>query len=175
MKPTLANSLLEDLDLGKLRSALEGKVDVPGVVVNGVRKLLPGLLHDTILDILLAAWKTTAHLSEYTDPARHPPDELSFVPVLEQEIGVTHKPKIELWAEGKKVGELPFDVTAALVVRGARLHVSDGKITAVDIGSLLLSGKVELHGLEIAKRESKPVPLPGTIELREPVEIDRAA
>jgi hypothetical protein len=174
MIPPLAELLSDTLDPRAIDAALR-VADVPGVAPALVRehvlKLAPKLLDIAIPDLLTQALQDVVALREYADPDRHPPDELSVVPLGDYTIETEHHPAIEVRVDGALARKIEFDVITELVVSDSQVTVRDGKLWAARAGTLVVRSRVELCGIVLAKCESKLVDLPGSIELEEGLAI----
>ena len=63
----------------------------------------------------------------------------------------------------ERIGEIRFDVTIALIVKGLILKIQGGKILEVKTGSCQGKGTVAIAGETIFERKSEEIALPGVI------------
>lgn len=121
--------------------------------------------------ILVGGWKKMAELRRYTDREKYRPDETMIVELTRHTVTSTHKPILDIVADGLKIDAVPFDLELTITLDGALLEIRDGKILAVTPGSCKIGGELKCEGVEIFKRNSAPVTLNGRWTFEEPVQI----
>ena len=129
------------------------------------------LLDVSLLDVFRWAWNKNRELSRYRDRAKYPSHETFTVPLAEHTIKSTHKPHVEIRIDGAKKGQVDFEAVVEIAVKGMTLEIRDGRIRKIRTGACTAKGSFSCEGLRLVERESKPLPLPGTIDLGEGMEI----
>jgi hypothetical protein len=129
------------------------------------------LLDVSLVDVFRWAWNKNRELSRYRDKAKYPPHETVTVPLAEHTVKSTHKPHVEIRLDGVKKGQVDFEAVVEIAVKGMALEIRDGRIRKIRTGACTAKGTFSCEGLTLVERESKPLPLPGTIDLGEGLEI----
>ncbi len=129
------------------------------------------LLSVSIPDILIRAWNKAGILNKYINKEKYDPEEVFLIEFKEHEISSKHKPYLDLEVNNKSIGRINFEIDLSIVVQGAILKIQDAKIKQIRTGSLKVSGAIICEGLEITKKESKQIKLPGKIDLGEGIPI----
>ena len=124
-----------------------------------------------VLDVMEKAWKKGRELETYRDTEKYPPDKTFSAHLLEHKITSTHKPDIEIKINQKKVGNVHFAVNVEIAVRGMKLEIQNARIKKIHAGDIKAKGSFFCEGFLLAERETKPLDLPGTINLGEGLEI----
>jgi hypothetical protein len=138
---------------------------------NKVLAKAEGLLDIRLLDVMRWAWKKGRELEAYRDTERYPPDKTFTVPLVEHKITSTHKPRVEIRINKKTVGSVHFAVNIEIAIKGMTLEIRNARIKKIHSGDCKATGRFLCEGLLLAERESKPLDLPGTIDLGEGLEI----
>ncbi len=120
--------------------------------------------------VLVDGWLKIQELRAYADPERHPPGEPSDVALVKHTVTSPHTVTIELLVNGAKATAIDIDVEIELELEGAILHVLDGKINAITIGSARASVRIEHEGRELTSIPLHPIDLPD-IQLDSPIPI----
>jgi hypothetical protein len=157
----------------ELRRPLE-EAHLPGAWTGFRNKILAeagGLLDIRLLDVMGWAWKKGRELEAYRDTERYPPDKPFRVHLVDHKITSTHKPDVEIRINKKPVGRVHFAVNIEITVRGVILEIRNARIKKIDAGDCKATGSFFCEGFLLAERESKPLDLPGTIDLGEGLEI----
>lgn len=176
MTDTLAKWLLEDGDLqadvfDEARKALEGGEVDPAVVGDTLLELAPELLDISIPEILVRAWSRLVSLREYADPEKHPPDEVSLVPLVEHTVRSAHHPKVEVRLGESLVHTVVFDTVVELAIEGATVEVQAGAIRAIRTGTVQGTGTVSVAGQPLVRKETSEIELAGERRFDPPVPI----
>jgi len=173
----LSNEEWPRLESGKglmgLRRPLE-EARLPGGWAGLRNKILAeagGLLDIRLLDVMRWAWKKGRELEAYRDTEKYPPDTTFRVPLVEHKITSTHKPHVEIRINEKTVGSVHFAVNIEIAVKGMTLEIRNARIKKIHAGDCKAKGSFLCEGFLLAERESKPLDLPGTIDLGEGREI----
>ncbi len=159
------------------------KSQLPKVSLGSVQKEMGAKIGEVLnvgLDeVLASAWKKYKGLQEYTDPAKHPPEETALVPLAKHAIKSAHKPHVDLKIKDVLIGSIQLEVKLALSVEGIVLKVQDGKIHDVRAGSCKASGslkcslksKAGAKELLDLKKETPKFELRGAIRLGDGIAI----
>jgi len=130
-----------------------------------------GLLDIRLLDVMSRAWKKGRELEAYRDTERYLPDKTFSVPLAEHKITSTHTPHVDIRINDKKVGSIHFAVTIEIAIKAITLEIQNARIKKIHTGDCKATGRFLCEGFLLAERESKPLDLPGTIDLGEGQEI----
>jgi hypothetical protein len=173
----LPDEKLSRLDSGKgvteLRRPLE-EARLPGGWVGLRDKILAeagGLLDIRLLDVMSWAWKKGRELEAYRDTERYPPDKTFSVPLVEHKITSTHTPHVDIRMNDKKVGSIHFAVNVEIAIKAMTLEIRNARVKKLHPGDCKAKGKFLCEGVLLAERESKPLDLPGIIDLGEGLEL----
>jgi hypothetical protein len=173
----LSNEEWSRLESGKgvmeLRRPLE-EARLPGGWAGLRNKVLAkaeDLLDIRLLDVMRWAWKKGRELEAYRDTERYPPDKTFSVPLVEHKITSTHTPHVDIRMNDKTVGSIHFVVNIEIAIKAMTLEIQNARIRKIDSGDCKATGRFLCEGLLLAERESKPLDLPGTIDLGEGLEI----
>lgn len=158
------------------RTELDAQIRVtPGFHWDTFEKDVAGAYRDMldvkIIDVFCGAWVKLNELQEYRDRTKHPPDELSRVPLKKHTIRSTHKPSIEILVGERTVSKLEFDVVLELALEAFVLGIRDGRIRDISSGEFRGTGKLQCRGFELARVASKKYRLPGTLAIEGGVPI----
>jgi len=129
------------------------------------------LLDIRVLDVMSWAWKKGRELEAYRDTEKYPPDKTFSVSLVEHQITSTHKPYVEIRANQKIVGIVHFLVKIEIAIKGMKLEIQNARIKKIHAGECKAKGSFLCEGFLLAKRESNPLDLPGTVDLGEGLEI----
>ncbi len=121
--------------------------------------------------VVVDGWLKVNELRAYADPARHPPGEASDVALVKHSITSPHTVAVDLLVDGAKAATIEIDVEIELEIEGAILHVLDGKIRAITLGSVGASVRVEYAGKELASLPIHQIDVANDIELEHPIPI----
>jgi len=130
-----------------------------------------GLLHIRLLDVIHWAWKKGRELEAYRDTEKYPPDKSFSVSLVEHTIKSIHEPHVEIRMNQKKVGSVHFLVKLEITIRAMKLEIKNARIEKIKAGDWNAKGSFFCEGFLLAKRESNPLDLPGTVDLGEGLEI----
>jgi len=160
----------------KTHEGLTAKISgIPDISVAAVEEEL-GDAFDEILDvgiadILSGAWVKLKELQEYRDKERHPPGEISMVPLHRHALLSRHHPTISLYSGDTKIAEFKFDIEAKFEVRAAMLKIRDSLIIEIISGEYQMSGLISLAGEVLVKKATQPYKIPGHFSLGSGIEI----
>jgi hypothetical protein len=129
------------------------------------------LLDLTIPEIAVAAWIKCREISQYADTKRYPPSETTIVPLVKHTITSVHNPYIELLVGNEPIGRVEFEIELNLTLEGVLLHIQDGEIVKIDLGSCQGTGCIKCEGVVVAKSATRDLQLPGSIPLNKGIPI----
>lgn len=159
--------LLDGEDLRSLRQRLVeklSKVSWPGLS-GDIKTKIKDLLSVTIPDILIRAWNEADILNKYINREKYDPEEIILIELKEHTVSSKHKPYLDVEVNNTSIGRIDFEVDIEILVKGSVLKIQDARIRQLRTGTLKISGVIHCEGLEITKKESKEISLPGAIEL----------
>jgi hypothetical protein len=147
-----------------LKARVQGLEGVSwSAVSNTLSDAVAKALEVSMADILSGAWSKLQSLQEYRDPERHPPEEISMVPLAKHSITSSHKPSVELLSGEQVIATLTFTAEAKLVVEGAALKIQNARIMGLASGTFSGSGSLQFEGNTLLERSTKPTRIPGDI------------
>jgi hypothetical protein len=167
------SQLEHDKGIVELRRPIE-EARLPGGWAGLRNKILAeagGLLDIRLLDVMCWAWKKGRELEGYRDTERYPPDKTFSVPLVEHKITSTHTPHVDIRINDKKVGSIHFTVTIEIAIKAMTLEIRNARIKKIHAGDCKAKGRFLCEGVLLTERESKPLDLPGTIDLGEGQEV----
>jgi hypothetical protein len=166
---------LDKLEKSEHFTTLKEKVFKTVRLPAGIYKLLirqvSDLLDINILEILAGGWGKYSEFLEYLDKEKYPPDETSFVPLIEHKLISNHSPSLQPIINGKSLGKIEFDVNLEFFLKGAILKIRDGKIVGVKIGTVEGKGDVQYDGFKLFETKSHLIGLPVNIDLNPGIPI----
>jgi hypothetical protein len=129
------------------------------------------LLDVRVLDVMRWAWKKALELEAYRDTEKYPPDQTFNPSLMEHKITSNHAPHVDIRMNDKKVGSIPFAVNIEIAIKALTLEIRNARIKKIHTGDCKATGRFLCEGVLLAQRESKPLDLPGTIDLGEGLKI----
>jgi hypothetical protein len=136
---------------------------------------LPDLLNVKVISILTGAWTKYELLKKYADRREYPPEETVLLPLAEHTVKSEHHPYVEILVNGRPVGKITFDVTVSLKLESFELKLQDGKIKAVNAGTVQGSGEISFYGVTLIKKEIEPVTVHASINLGDGIPLRKLA
>ena len=124
-----------------------------------------------VLDIFCSAWAKLKELQEFLDKEKHPPGEVSLVPLAEHTISSTHQPHIDILLGEKRLFEIPFEVLLKFKLKSFVLKIQDGCIHEVKSGAFAGVGVIKCSGQKLIEKKSGNLKLPGSVNLRKCFQI----
>jgi hypothetical protein len=135
---------------------------------------------EEMLDVSLAkavveAWRDLREVRACADPAKHPPDETIFLPLLDHRVEVSLKPYLDV-----RVGEWPatrihFEVEFALDLQGVVATIRQAKVRSLEAGRCRVESEIKCEGRTVLDRKSKYFDAPGKYVFPEGVPIAKSA
>ena len=169
--PSDEEVLSKSLDQGRqkeLKAALKG---IPEFSVDMVREEVGvayrKLLDIDIFDIFSGAWLKLKELQTYLDKTKHPPEEVSLVPLAEHTIRSEHHPQIEILIGEKQLFNITFDVLLEFKLTSFVLKIKDGCIHEIKTGSFKCAGIIKCGGEKLVEKKSSKYKLPASIAFNE--------
>ncbi len=141
-------------------------------VASELEQKLAGLLDVEIARLLLLAWQKSATIHAQLSKSAASPGETFLVHLAEHTLSSSHRPHLEIYFQGALIHRFKIEVMLELAIEGAILKLEAGRIREVKPGTVKGQGTIALDGVAIARQETRPIELPGTIRLaaREPAE-----
>jgi len=137
---------------------------------DGLRNSIASNFDMSVGGILAAAWSKRRELQKYLDN----PEATNYLRLAEHTVNSDHKPEVEVLINEKSVAKFQFEAQFKLEIYGANLMIQDGMIKKV----IAVSGKgsctISYKGIELLKKESQNIDLPGEVEFNPGIVI-RAA
>jgi hypothetical protein len=141
------------------------------VTLDEIYRKAVDLLDISVLDLLVGAWNKYQALKKYGDKGRYPPTQSVIVPLSEHTVKSEHRPYIEILVNDEPAGKITFEITLSFTVRGVMLLIQDGKIKNVKTGEVKGKGTLKCEGALLLAQESRPIPLPGSVDLGDGIPI----
>lgn len=146
-----------------------GRASVVATVFGLAADAAAGKLRDAldvdVIELVAGAWLKAAALREYRDPVRHPPGEVSIVPLGQHDIASTHEAVIQSEVAGIALPELRLKIELTARFKSAALSIEGGRVVAVAPGECSVSVRLK-YGARLLKEQSTPaLQLPGRISL----------
>jgi len=136
-----------------------------------------GMVRDSLLESVETALSTPVdsiigdalgkydELRQYRDTAKHPPGEKSVVPMSSRTIESVHKPHVDVLIDGVPKGRIEFEARIALTIEAITLKIHDGRIWEIRLGACKAEGSLRCGPKVLIEKKSRPIELPGLIEL----------
>jgi len=114
--------------------------------------------------LLMDGWKLRAEMLSYCDPTKYAPDHSFTVKLAKHSVEWSQKPKVELRVNRVSIGALEFTLAAKGTLELAAVTIRGGRVMALNAGSIVLEGSVNLEDHEIIAKRLLDVPIPGRID-----------
>ena len=168
-----AVALQGDSGMADVREALKG-VTAPGfaaTVRDSLVESLKGALATPRDDVIGGALSKYNHLRQYCDTTKHPPGEISVVPLSTHRIESKHKPHVDVLINGVPKGRIEFEVVVALTIEAATLKIRDGRIWEIKTGACKAEGSIRCGPALLMEKKPRPINLPGTLTFKSGIAI----
>jgi hypothetical protein len=132
-----------------------------------IARRLRELLDVPLPRLLVNGWALRSEMKSYCDRQKYPPDRSTTVSLAKHSITWSLKPKVQVRMNNVPVGELPFTLEAKATLDAAVLTIRDGRVRALNTGSIALVGSVMLEDHEIFKSPESKTAIPGGISFGE--------
>jgi hypothetical protein len=103
----------------------------------------------TIGKILVDAWLKAKQFRSYADPVIHPPGEPSVATLAKHSVRSPHKIEVSLLVAGVTARTLVLELELILALEAVHLRILDGRIRALSLGTVSLSGAIKYEGREL--------------------------
>ena len=131
---------------------------------SAVRSVLDG----DVFEWVARGWCAAEELYEYTDPAKHPPNERAIVHLGEHAFVKVLHPVLEVMVGPIHCGSLRFTLELAANFRAVALAIVRAHIVAVDAGDGFVSAKLKYGDVTLHNAETRKVSFPAHLALQPP-------
>jgi hypothetical protein len=143
---------------------------------DGVGKEVQGavdkeLANITISKILVDAWLKAKQFRSYADPAVHPPGEPSIATLGKHKVRSPHRIEVSLLIAGATARTLVLELELTLALEAVHLRILDGRIRALSLGTVAISGAVKCEKKELTTFPVRDVKMDREIVLDPPIPI----
>ncbi|MCY7338559.1 MAG: hypothetical protein LH465_01145 [Sphingomonas bacterium] len=130
---------------------------------------LSSVLDCDLIGVLAKGWAEAAALSDYADPAKHPPGERSVVELGEHDFSREFEPVIGVTVASCPCVELRFTFALTAHVGGVKLAILDGHVTGGELGESWASAELSYAGVPLhPKTETNKLAIPGAFTFDAP-------
>jgi hypothetical protein len=155
-------TLSENEDIGCMKLAWD-------YVGSELANALKSALDCDALGVFAKTWAAAEQLSDYADPAKHPPDERSVIELGAHEISRALEPVVAVIIGACPCIELKFTFTVTGNFGGVALSVMSGHIIGGRPGDAWATGQLSYNGVPLHQpAESRKLALPGRFDFPEP-------
>lgn len=155
-------TLSENEDIGCMKLAWD-------YVGGELQNALKSALDCDAFAVFAKTWAAAEQLSDYADPAKHPPGERSVIELGAHEISRALEPVIAVTIGSCPCVELKFTFTVTGNFGGVALSVMNGHIVGGRPGDAWATGQLSYNGIPLHQpAESRKLALPGAFDFPEP-------
>lgn len=155
-------TLSENEDIGCMKLAWD-------YVGTELENALKSALDCDVFTVFAKTWATAQQLSDYADPAKHPPGERSVIELGAHDISRALEPVIAVTIGSCPCMELKFTFTVTGNFGGVALTALNAHIIGGRPGDAWATGQLSYNGIPLHEAaESRKLALPGTFEFPEP-------
>jgi hypothetical protein len=130
------------------------------------------LLNSPFASLFGQAWSTARDLRAFCDTNAYPTDKVSDYTLVEHEIALERKPKVEVIIDEASTGiQVPFDLKLSVHLMSAVLKIQNGRIMSARVGDFRGAGIYTCLSVTVAERKTSTFRLPGAISFGEGVPI----
>ena len=79
-----------------------------------------------------------------------------------------HKPSLDLYQNGKRIGRIPFTVSLEIELRGLLLEIEEGAIRKMTSGDVRIKGTLKVADFTLVEKAFERVRMPGEIQIDRP-------
>lgn len=104
-----------------------------------------------LVDVLAGAW---ASWEELAAPARRSldvPGVTEIVEIVDHRISSSHRPRVDVVLDGRRIGQIALAIDAAIEVHALRAVVANGRVTALRSGRADVEAVLSVEGMEVAR------------------------
>jgi hypothetical protein len=169
-----AKRLLQKAKLSDLRARVD---KLPGITWSTAADMLANAICESLdvklLDILAGTWAKIGELQAHLDPERHPPGEISLVPLVQHKLRSVHHPTVEVLVGDTVVARLEFEVELSLSLEGVILKIRNGEIIGVGSENCFGRGVLKLAGAALVDKRTPKYTIPGALEFEDGIPIPK--
>lgn len=125
-----------------------------------------------VFDVAAGGWRRHAALTEAAHRTRATPGSEEIVALASHEITSHHRPYIDVFLDGAKVGTLDVRLDLVFRISGLVAVVRDAHMVAVRSGQCVLEARLSVQQVLLAEREGR-LDLPGIWHLHSPLPLLR--
>ncbi|GAA2818848.1 hypothetical protein [Streptomyces showdoensis] len=126
-----------------------------------------------VFDLVAGGWSGHSALQAAARRTRELPGSEEVVALATHRVTSTHRPYIDVYVDGAKLGTLQVELNLVFWVSGFVCVVRDACLTGVNAGSCAVDASLAVQGAVLAERKGGPLDLPGGFALRGPVPLLR--
>jgi len=119
------------------------------------------LLGTTLWSIVERSWKDLREVREAFETTRASPGRTEVVALTDHTIGSEHRPHLDFYEGGQRIGQITFPVSLELELRGPLLEISEGAIRKIVSGELRVKGTLKIGDHTLVEKAFELVQLPG--------------
>ncbi|HXH53988.1 MAG TPA: hypothetical protein VNH53_11265 [Sphingomicrobium sp.] len=156
------SALCENEEIGCMKLAWD-------LIARELEGALRSALDCDLLEILAKGWAKARLLSDYADPAKHPPGERNVVEIGEHQVKRELHPVIAVTIASCPCVELKFTLSVAAHFGGLKLAIVDGHIVGGSPGEAWATAQLSYEGVPLhPSQESQKLALPGKFRFAPP-------
>jgi hypothetical protein len=128
-----------------------------------VLELIAGALDERLVDVLTRGWQTWDRVAEAAKRSLETPDAEALVELLDHEVTSTHRPRVEVLFDGKRIAEIEVTLEAAITLHAVTAVFAQGRLTAMRTGRADLSAELAIEGVTVltaARTLDLPIEIP---------------
>jgi hypothetical protein len=126
------------------------------------------LLQVPLTTILGRAWKDLKEVRAAMQTTRQSPDRTEEVVLADHSVESEHRPNLDLYQNGKRIGRIPFMVSVEIELRGLLLEIREGAIRKMISGDIRIKGTFKVAEFTLVEKASERVQIPGEIRFDRP-------
>ncbi|WLW58088.1 hypothetical protein [Streptomyces sp. YU58] len=123
-----------------------------------------------VFDVAVGGWRSHAALTDAAHRTRATPGSEEVVALASHEITSNHRPYIDVFMDGAKVGTLDIWLDLLFRISGLVTVVRDAHLVAIRSGECVLEARLAAQQILLAQREG-PLDLPGVWHLHTPLPL----
>ncbi|MFI8826603.1 hypothetical protein [Streptomyces sp. NPDC053431] len=126
-----------------------------------------------VIDLAAGGWRGHSALKAAARRTRDLPGSEEVVALARHRITSTHRPTVDLYVDGAKLGTVAVELNLVLWVSGLVCVVRDACLTGVRSGDCAVDVSLAVQGATVAERKGGRLDLPGALAPRGPVPLLR--
>ena len=130
-------------------------------------------LDTSLLETLAQGWMRYQALMDDAHKSRNALHAPILSALARHDIESTLRPYVEIFIGPTSIKRIPFEVTLSTAIDGLQLGLLDGKIVSVQMGQCDWKGSIATTGITLIERHTRPLNLPGRIQLKIPISLIR--